>query len=69
VNTLEIDGRFGVDPEAVPIANHLRGFGGGQQRLRRHAAGVETFTAHPVALDQRHANAELGGDGSNGQTS
>jgi len=33
------------------------------QRFRRHAPDIQTIATHLVALDERHARAEAGGDG------
>ena len=50
-------------PNRAAAARRLGGVRGGEQRLARHAAEVQAVAAHPVALDQRHAQAELRGDG------
>ena len=49
-------------PNRAGPARCLRGVRGGKQGLARHAAEVQAVAAHPVALDQRHAQAELRGD-------
>ena len=49
------------DAEGRAVALRLRGLGGGDQRLGRHAAVVEAIAAHLGALDQHDAEAELGG--------
>ncbi len=41
---------------------------GGEQGLARHAAEVQAIAAHPVTLDQRHAQAELRGDSGHRET-
>ncbi len=51
-----------VDPEAAGAARRFGRMRRGQQRLGRHAAGVEAVAAHRPALDQRHLEAELGCD-------
>ena len=54
-------------PKRAAAARRLGGMRGGEQRLARHAAEVQAVAAHPVALDQRHAQAELRGDRGHGQ--
>ncbi len=49
-------------PNRAAPRGRLRGMGGGEQRLARHAAEVEAVAAHAVALDQGDAQAELRGD-------
>ena len=56
------------DAEGGAVALRLRGLGGGNQRLGRHAAIVEAIATHLGALDQHDAEAELGGAGGHDQT-
>ena len=58
-----VDLRFRQAQAEPPCtARRLGGVRGGEQGLARHAAEVEAVAAHPVALDQRHAQAKLRGD-------
>ena len=67
-NRGEIDIRHGaVNPEPAGIPYRMRRLGGGEQRLRRHAPGIEAFAAHFGPFDQDRARAELGGDRGRGQ--
>ena len=50
-------------PKRAGAARLGRGVGGGEQRLRGHAAVVQAVAAHPAALDQRDLQPEPGGDG------
>ncbi len=60
---LPVDVRLGqAQPQPPCPARRLGGVCGGEQGLARHAAEVEAVAAHPVALDQRHAQAKLRGD-------
>ena len=67
-NRGEIDIRPGAaNPKAAGTPYSVRGFGGGEQRLRRHAAAIEAFAAHFGPFDQDRARAELGADRGRGQ--
>ena len=55
----EIDRRRAArHAEGARAAHELGALGRRQQRLRRHAAGVEAIAAHLVPLDQHHRHAE-----------
>ena len=56
------DRRRRLDAEPPAGSDCVRGMRGGEQRLRRDAAGVEALAAHFAALDQCRAHAELGRD-------
>ena len=61
VHAGEIDGGLGRRNAEHSGAGHLvRAPRGCQQRLRRHAAGVEALAAHSALLDQHHRHAETG---------
>ena len=63
-----IDRRFGEShPEPAGLPPHHHRMRRRQHRLARHAAGVEAVAAHPVPLDQRDLDAELGGAGGDRQ--
>ena len=53
--------RCEADAEPAGAAGGLGRTGGGDQRLRRHTADIEAIPAHPIALDQHHRSAHLGG--------
>jgi len=64
VHASEVDQRFvGLDAEATGMPLRLGGLGGGQQRLRRHAAVVQAVAAHLAGLDQHGFGAQLGRPG------
>src|SRR5262249_30327736 len=49
--------------EGARLRDRAGVLGGGDQRFRGHAAGVETFASHLVLLDQHHRYAEGGRGG------
>ena len=55
-------GRRAIHSEAAGGPHRMRRLCRGEQRLRRHAAGIEAFAAHLGPFDQHGARAELGGD-------
>ena len=55
--------RADLDAEERGACGGLGGVGGGQQRLGRHAAGVQAVAAHRAGLDQHGFGAELAGAG------
>ena len=59
----EIDARFGcLQPEPSGVAHLVREPRAADQRLARHAAGVEAVPAHAPRLDQRDARLHRGAD-------
>ena len=68
VHFREIDlGLYRCDAKRLSRAHAIGLPGGGEQRFRRHAAGVEAVAAHRIALDEHGAGAHLRGTGGNGQ--
>ena len=62
VDLIEFDaGLGGFDAERVARPERLGAPARRDHRLRRHAAGVQAFAAHPALLDQHHRRAERGG--------
>jgi hypothetical protein len=57
-----VDGA-GAHAEGFGIARRRGDAGGGDHRLRRHAADVQAVAAEEMALDERHAGAEAGSAG------
>ena len=48
------------DTKVPGAADRSGGMGGADQRLRRHAAGVEAVAPHQIALDQRDSRSQAG---------
>ena len=60
----EVDRRpAGLDAERAGREGRVAAVAGGDQGLRRDAADIEAFAAHPAALDQHHRDPEGGRDG------
>ena len=60
-------GRCEAYAEPAGPAGGLGGAGRRDQRLGRDAADIETVAAHPVAFDEHHGSAHLGGAGGNAE--
>ena len=64
VHLREVDlGTGRVDAEWPCVPDRIRPLGCGQQRLRRHTAGVEAVAAHFALLDEHNRHAKGGGAG------
>ena len=60
----EVDLRAaGLDAERAGRERRVAAVAGRDQGLRRDAADIEAFAAHPAALDQHHRDPERGRDG------